>query len=236
MTETIIELSQADLTLGSAAASVHVLKQIDLQVRRGEAVGIVGPSGSGKSTLLMVLAGLERLDKGEIHIAGEPLHALSEDALADFRGRNIGIVFQSFHLIANMTALENVAVPLELANVRNPFDIARRELAAVGLGERLSHYPGQLSGGEQQRVAIARALAPSPLVLIADEPTGNLDTETGRQIADLLFAKQAERGMTMLLVTHDNALAARCTRQIRVRSGEIVGDTAVDAAPEAVRA
>ncbi|MGW9231601.1 ABC transporter ATP-binding protein [Pseudorhizobium sp. NPDC055634] len=236
MTETIIELSHADLTLGSAAASVHVLKQIDLKVRRGEAVGIVGPSGSGKSTLLMVLAGLERLDRGEIHIAGEPLHVLSEDALADFRGRNIGIVFQSFHLIANMTALENVAVPLELANVPDPFDIARRELEAVGLGERLSHYPGQLSGGEQQRVAIARALAPSPLVLIADEPTGNLDTETGRQIADLLFAKQAERGMTMLLVTHDNALADRCTRQIRVRSGEIVGDTSAHAAPEAVRA
>ncbi len=236
MTETIIELSQADLTLGSAAASVHVLKQIDLQVRRGEAVGIVGPSGSGKSTLLMVLAGLERLDRGEIHIAGEPLHALSEDALADFRGRNIGIVFQSFHLIANMTALENVAVPLELANVSNPFDIARRELTAVGLGERLNHYPGQLSGGEQQRVAIARALAPSPLVLIADEPTGNLDTETGRQIADLLFAKQAERGMTMLLVTHDTSLAARCTRQIHVRSGEIAGDSAVGAVPEAVRA
>lgn len=228
MTKTIIELKKADLTLGSAAASVHVLKGIDLTVRAGEAVGIVGPSGSGKSTLLMVLAGLERLDHGEIHIDGAALHALSEDALADFRGRNIGIVFQSFHLIANMTALENVAVPLELANVKDPFDIAKRELAAVGLGERLNHYPGQLSGGEQQRVAIARALAPSPSVLIADEPTGNLDTETGRQIADLLFAKQAERGMTMLLVTHDNALAARCTRQIRVRSGTIVGDTATE--------
>ncbi len=236
MTGTIIELKQADLTLGSAAASVHVLKQIDLQVRKGEAVGIVGPSGSGKSTLLMVLAGLERLDAGEINIAGEPLHAFSEDALADFRGRNIGIVFQSFHLIANMTALENVAVPLELANVPDAFTIARQELVAVGLGERLEHYPGQLSGGEQQRVAIARALAPSPLVLIADEPTGNLDTETGRQIADLLFAKQAERGMTMLLVTHDNSLAARCSRQIRVRSGEIVGDTNDIASPEAVRA
>lgn len=236
MTETIIELKQADLTLGSAAASVHVLKQIDLQVQKGEAVGIVGPSGSGKSTLLMVLAGLERLDAGELHIAAEPLHTFSEDALADFRGRNIGIVFQSFHLIANMTALENVAVPLELANVPDAFTIARQELVAVGLGERLEHYPGQLSGGEQQRVAIARALAPSPLVLIADEPTGNLDTDTGRQIADLLFAKQAERGMTMLLVTHDNSLAARCSRQIRVRSGKIVGDTNDIASPEAVRA
>ena len=236
MTETIIELKQADLTLGSAAASVHVLKQIDLQVAKGEAVGIIGPSGSGKSTLLMVLAGLERLDAGEIHIDRQPLHNFSEDALADFRGRNIGIVFQSFHLIANMTALENVAVPLELANVPDAFDLARQELVAVGLGERLNHYPGQLSGGEQQRVAIARALAPSPLVLIADEPTGNLDTETGRQIADLLFAKQAERGMTMLLVTHDNSLAARCSRQIRVRSGQIVGEPAEATSREAVRA
>lgn len=234
MTKTIIQLKKADLTLGSAAASVHVLKGIDLAIAQGEAVGIVGPSGSGKSTLLMVLAGLERLDSGEIHILDKALHDLGEDALADFRGRNIGIVFQSFHLIANMTALENVAVPLELANVKNAFDIARKELTAVGLGERLSHYPGQLSGGEQQRVAIARALAPSPAVLIADEPTGNLDTETGRQIADLLFAKQAERGTTLLLVTHDNALAARCTRQIRVRSGEIAADSAETSSGAAV--
>jgi putative ABC transport system ATP-binding protein len=226
LSETIIALKNADLTLGSAAASVHVLKGIDLTIRAGEAVGIVGPSGSGKSTLLMVLAGLERLDGGEIVIKDAPLHTYSEDRLAEFRGRNIGIVFQSFHLIANMTAMENVAVPLELAGVKDAFDIAKRELTAVGLGERLSHYPGQLSGGEQQRVAIARALAPSPALLIADEPTGNLDTETGRQIADLLFAKQAERGMTLLLVTHDNALAARCSRQVRVRSGEIVEDSA----------
>ncbi|SSC72966.1 unnamed protein product [Ciceribacter sp. T2.26MG-112.2] len=227
MIKTIIELKKADLTLGNAAASVHVLKNIDLTIGKGEAVGIVGPSGSGKSTLLMVLAGLERLDTGEIHVNGAPLHNLGEDALADFRGKNIGIVFQSFHLIANMTALENVAIPLELANVRSPFDIARRELEAVGLGERLGHYPGQLSGGEQQRVAIARALAPSPAVLIADEPTGNLDTETGRQIADLLFAQQAERGMTLVLVTHDLALASRCSRQVRVASGRIVADAAV---------
>ncbi|EGP58187.1 ABC transporter ATP-binding protein [Agrobacterium tumefaciens] len=226
MTKSIIELKKADLTLGNAAASVHVLKNIDLAIGESEAVGIVGPSGSGKSTLLMVLAGLERLDSGEIVIANTELHKLGEDALADFRGKNIGIVFQSFHLIANMTALENVAVPLELANVPNPFEIAKRELVAVGLGERLNHYPGQLSGGEQQRVAIARALAPSPAVLIADEPTGNLDTDTGKQIADLLFAKQAERGMTMVLVTHDPSLAARCSRQIKVRSGEIEGDSA----------
>jgi putative ABC transport system ATP-binding protein len=226
VTKSIIELKKADLTLGNAAASVHVLKNIDLAIGESEAVGIVGPSGSGKSTLLMVLAGLERLDSGEIVIANTELHKLGEDALADFRGKNIGIVFQSFHLIANMTALENVAVPLELANVPNPFEIAKRELVAVGLGERLNHYPGQLSGGEQQRVAIARALAPSPAVLIADEPTGNLDTDTGKQIADLLFAKQAERGMTMVLVTHDPSLAARCSRQIKVRSGEIEGDSA----------
>lgn len=226
MAENIIELKKADLTLGTAAAAVHVLKGIDLAVQAGQSAGIVGPSGSGKSTLLMVLAGLERLDSGEIIIDGTPLSGLSEDALADFRGRNIGIVFQSFHLIPNMTALENVAVPLELANRHDAFEIAARELQAVGLGERLNHYPGQLSGGEQQRVAIARALAPSPKVLIADEPTGNLDTETGRQIADLLFVKQAERGMTLLLVTHDPSLAARCERRIGVRSGRIESDSA----------
>ncbi|MFK0334463.1 ABC transporter ATP-binding protein [Rhizobium sp. NPDC090275] len=234
MAKTIIDLKRADLTLGSAAASVHVLKGIDLEIAAGESVGIVGPSGSGKSTLLMVLAGLERLDSGEININEAPLHTMSEDQVADFRGRNIGIVFQSFHLIANMTALENVAVPLEFANVANPFEIARRELKSVGLGDRLNHYPGQLSGGEQQRVAIARALAPSPALLIADEPTGNLDTDTGRQIADLLFSKQAERGMTLVLVTHDNALAKRCSRQIRVRSGKIEGDSAAIEAEVAI--
>ncbi|MBW9065664.1 ABC transporter ATP-binding protein [Rhizobium herbae] len=230
MAKTMIELKNADLTLGQAAASVHVLKGMDLTIGAGESVGIVGPSGSGKSTLLMVLAGLERLDSGEIIIDGTPLHGLSEDRVAEFRGRNIGIVFQSFHLIPNMTALENVAVPLELANVRNAFEIARHELASVGLGERLSHYPGQLSGGEQQRVAIARALAPAPKLLIADEPTGNLDAETGRQVADLIFSKQAERDMTLVLVTHDASLAARCSRQVRVRSGEIVSGSGHDPA------
>lgn len=235
MTGTIIELKQADLTLGRDAARVHVLKSVDLSVQKGEAVGIVGPSGSGKSTLLMVLAGLERLDKGTLHIEGTALHGLKEDALAAFRGRKIGIVFQSFHLIPNMTALENVAVPLELANVRNAFERARDELVSVGLGERLHHYPGQLSGGEQQRVAVARALAPNPAVLIADEPTGNLDGETGRKIADLLFAKQAERQMTMLLVTHDPALAARCGRQVAMQSGRIQ-DMETRSAPERVPA
>ncbi|QRM53493.1 ABC transporter ATP-binding protein [Sinorhizobium sp. BG8] len=236
MAKTIIDLKNADLTLGRAAASVHVLKGVDLTIRAGESIGIVGPSGSGKSTLLMVLAGLERLDGGEIHIDGAPLHTMNEDQVAAFRGRNIGIVFQSFHLIPNMTALENVAVPLELANVRDAFGIAKRELKAVGLGERLSHYPGQLSGGEQQRVAIARALAPSPKLLIADEPTGNLDSETGRQIADLLFLQQAERNMTLVLVTHDPSLAGRCGRQVRMRSGEIVSGSQAAAAGETVPA
>lgn len=227
----IVTLRQANLTLGNGASSVHVLKGIDIDINQGESVGIVGPSGSGKSTLLMVIAGLERLDSGEVHVADQALHALSEDAVAAVRGRSVGIVFQSFHLIPNMTALENVAVPLELAGKANAFDRARQELIAVGLGERLTHYPGQLSGGEQQRVAIARALAPDPVLIVADEPTGNLDGETGRQIADLLFAKQAERGTTLLLVTHDVTLAERCNRQIAVRSGRVVnGDDAQTAA------
>ncbi len=234
MSKPIIDLKAADLTLGDGASTVHVLKKMDLIVEPGESVGIVGPSGSGKSTLLMVLAGLEKIDSGEIFISGNPIHTMSEDEVADFRGRNIGIVFQSFHLIPNMTALENVAVPLELAGRSDAFDLARKELAAVGLAERLTHYPGELSGGEQQRVAIARALAPSPAMLIADEPTGNLDTETGRQIADLLFAQQSERGMTLLLVTHDPALAGRCSRQVRVRSGEILSEDADEAAKVAV--
>ena len=221
-TKPIVTLRQANLTLGNGASSVHVLKGIDIDINRGESVGIVGPSGSGKSTLLMVIAGLERLDSGEVHVADQALHALSEDAVAAVRGRSVGIVFQSFHLIPNMTALENVAVPLELAGKANAFERAREELVAVGLGERLTHYPGQLSGGEQQRVAIARALAPDPVLIVADEPTGNLDGDTGRQIADLLFAKQAERGTTLLLVTHDVTLADRCNRQIAVRSGRIV--------------
>ena len=236
MTKTIIELRRADLTLGRGASAVHVLKGIDLSIAAGEAVGIVGPSGSGKSTLLMVLAGLERLDAGEIFIADTPIHDMGEDAVAAFRGRTIGIVFQSFHLIPNMTALENVAVPLELAGVDDAFARARAELASVGLEARTGHYPGQLSGGEQQRVAIARALAPSPDLLIADEPTGNLDAETGRQVADLLFAKQRERGATLVLVTHDSALAARCTRQVAMRSGEIPTDGSAMRRPAARQA
>ena len=221
MTEPVIQLKDVSLTLGDGASSVHVLKGVSLDVAQGEATGIVGPSGSGKSTLLMVLAGLESVDSGTVRIAGELLNGKSEDQIAAFRGRNIGIVFQSFHLIPNMTALENVAVPLELAGHSNPFEAAQQELAAVGLAERVTHYPGELSGGEQQRVAIARALAPNPRLLIADEPTGNLDQATGKQVADLLFAKAAERGMTLVLVTHDISLAARCARQIAMRSGRI---------------
>ncbi len=221
MTEPAIELKDVSLTLGHGASSVHVLKGVSLEVAQGEATGIVGPSGSGKSTLLMVLAGLERVDAGTISVAGERLNGRSEDDVAAFRGRNVGIVFQSFHLIPNMTALENVAVPLELAGHADPFAAAARELASVGLSDRTTHYPGELSGGEQQRVAIARALAPAPRILIADEPTGNLDQATGRQIADLLFATARDRGMTLVLVTHDPSLAARCSRQVVMRSGRI---------------
>ena len=226
MKDAAIALHDVSLTLGEGASAVKVLDSVSLEVAAGEAVGIVGPSGSGKSTLLMVLAGLERIDSGTIRIAGQSLVGKSEDWIASFRGRNIGIVFQSFHLIPNMTALENVAVPLELAGHADPFGLAAAELSAVGLAGRLTHYPGELSGGEQQRVAIARALAPAPHILIADEPTGNLDQATGAQVADLLFAKAAERGMTLVLVTHDPALAARCGRQVAMRSGRIVEDAA----------
>ena len=215
-----------NLALGSGASRVHILKDIDLHIASGETVGLVGPSGSGKSTLLMVMAGLERSDTGTITVAGENLTDLDEDALARFRGRNVGIVFQSFHLIPTMTALENVAVPLELAGAPDAFERAARELVAVSLGDRMTHYPAELSGGEQQRVALARALAPQPSILVADEPTGNLDEATGKQIVDLLFAGHIERGTTLILVTHDSSLAARCDRVIRLRSGRI--DETVD--------
>lgn len=232
-TPAAILLQDVDLTLGSAASRVHVLKNMSLRVEQGESVGIVGPSGSGKSTLLMVLGGLERADSGSVMVAGEELTAKDEDDLAAFRGRNIGIIFQSFHLIPNMTALENVAVPLELAGDPDAFERAAAELSAVGLGDRLGHYPGQMSGGEQQRVAIARALAPSPRLLVADEPTGNLDRKTGEQIADLLFSKQRERQTTLLLVTHDPALAARCERTVHVSSGRILPEPADKIRPAA---
>jgi len=220
----VIDLEKVELSLGSGASRVHILKGMSLQIEAGRSVGIVGPSGSGKSTLLMVMAGLERADSGVINVAGLDVAAMSEDQLAVFRGRNIGIVFQSFHLIANMTALENVAVPLELAGHEDAFERAEAELAAVGLGDRVTHYPAEMSGGEQQRVALARAMAPNPPLLIADEPTGNLDEATGRQITELMFEKQVERSMTLILVTHDHALANRCDRVVRLQSGEIVAD------------
>jgi putative ABC transport system ATP-binding protein len=220
-----IALRDVHVSLGHGAARTHILRGLDLDVAAGEALGITGHSGSGKSTLLMVLAGLERPDHGSVLLEGEDLGRLDEDALARVRGRRIGIVFQSFHLIPTMTALENVAVPLELAGRRDAAAAAARELDSVGLGHRLSHYPAQLSGGEQQRVALARALAPDPAILVADEPTGNLDEATGRTIVDLIFATRAARGATLVLVTHDAELAALCDRTVRLRSGAIESDT-----------
>lgn len=232
MTEALISLTDVDLRLGSGVNAVHVLKSVTLGIAEGESVGVVGPSGSGKTTLLMVLSGLEKPDSGSVRIAGAAFDSMQEDAIAAFRGRNIGIVFQSFHLIPNMTALENVAVPLELAGARDAFAKAEAELASVGLKDRLTHYPGQLSGGEQQRVAIARALAPDPKILIADEPTGNLDRATGHLISELLFAKQRERGMTFVLVTHDESLATLCNRQVAVDSGQVRERTEIRGAAE----
>lgn len=216
-----IALKNVHLTLGEGAGRVHILKGIDLEIDQSTSVGLVGPSGSGKSTLLMVMAGLERADEGSVLVAGSELGGLSEDQLARFRGRNVGIIFQSFHLVPNMTALENVAVPLELAGDSDAFGKSKAELEAVGLGHRLHHYPAQMSGGEQQRVAVARALVVEPQILIADEPTGNLDESTGTQIVDLMFEAQRKRNTTLVLVTHDQALAEKCDRVIRVRSGEI---------------
>ncbi|OJJ09817.1 ABC transporter ATP-binding protein [Alphaproteobacteria bacterium AO1-B] len=216
-----IALKNVHLTLGEGAGQVHILKGIDLEIGKSTSVGLVGPSGSGKSTLLMVMAGLERADEGSVVVAGSELGGLSEDQLALFRGRNVGIIFQSFHLVPNMTALENVAVPLELAGDADAFKKAQAELEAVGLGKRMHHYPAQMSGGEQQRVAVARALVMEPEILIADEPTGNLDESTGAQIVDLMFSAQRDRKTTLVLVTHDPALAEKCDRVIRVRSGEI---------------
>lgn len=225
-----ISLEGVHLTLESAAGPVNILRGIDLSIGAGETVGVVGPSGSGKTTMLMVLAGLERPSGGQVHVAGHDLTALSEDALARFRRDHVGIVFQAFHLVPTMTALENVAVPLELAGRRDAFDRAAEALEAVGLGHRLTHYPGQLSGGEQQRTAIARAFATKPRVLLADEPTGNLDGDTGRQVIELLFAQCERDGTTLLLITHDPALAAMCQRQVRVNDGRIAAGDAEAAA------
>lgn len=225
-----IELRDVELSLGRAAARVHILKGVSLSLASGQATGLVGPSGSGKSTLLMTMAGLERPDSGMVKVAGQNLGTLDEDGLAVFRGRHIGIVFQSFHLVPTMTARENVALPLELAGADDAFARAEAELRNVGLGARMDHYPAQLSGGEQQRVAIARAVAPDPAILVADEPTGNLDESTGRSIVDLIFALRRERGATLVLVTHDLSLAALCDRTVRLRAGKIETQAQADAA------
>jgi putative ABC transport system ATP-binding protein len=223
-----LRLSDVRLTLKSMAGPVEILSGIDLDVRTGQTVALTGPSGSGKSSLLMVAAGLEKPSSGQVVVAGTDITRMGEDAAAKFRLGRVGIVFQSFHLIPTMTALENVAVPLELMGLPDAFDRAERELRAVGLILRTDHYPGQLSGGEQQRVALARALAPGPQILFADEPTGNLDSGTGAGIADLIFALNAERGATLFLVTHEEGLARRCGRVLRMADGKIASDSASD--------
>ena len=217
----MIELSDVHVTLRSTAGPVKILRGIDLTVAAGSSVSVVGPSGSGKSTLLAVVGGIERPTAGAVRIEGQALGALDEDRLAVFRGREIGILFQSFHLIPTMTALENVAVPLELAGARQAFAQAAERLAEVGLAQRADHYPGQLSGGEQQRTALARALSNHPKLLLADEPTGNLDQDTGNEIVELLFRLQRQRAMTLLLITHEPRLAARCERQLRMAGGRL---------------
>jgi putative ABC transport system ATP-binding protein len=220
----LVVLDEVHLTLGSAAGPVNILRGVSLAIEPGETVSVVGPSGSGKSTLLMVLGGLERPSAGRVAIDGTDLGALGEDALARLRRARVGIVFQSFHLIPTMTALENVAIPLELAGRSDAFAVAAEGLGSVGLGHRLGHYPGQLSGGEQQRVAIARAFIAGPKLLLADEPTGNLDAATGRLVIDSLFEHHARHGTTLLLVTHDPAIAERCERQVHLLDGRIVED------------
>ena len=220
----MIELSRIELHLASAAGEVNILRGLDLRVDTGETVGIVGPSGSGKSTMMMIIGGLERPTGGTVRVAGRDLNGLDEDALALFRRDSVGIVFQSFHLIPTMSALENVAVPLEFAGRGDAFDRARAGLEAVGLGHRLTHFPSQLSGGEQQRVAVARAFATQPALLLADEPTGNLDGETGAQVMDALFDLAEQHGTTLLLITHDDRLAQRCGRIVRLNDGCIVDD------------
>ena len=219
-----VELEDVHLTLVSAAGPVNVLRGIDLAVAPCESVAVVGPSGSGKTSTLLVAAGLERATGGRVSVAGRDLGAMTEDELAILRREEVGIVFQSFHLMATMTALENVAVPLELAGRRDALERARACLEAVGLGARTGHYPGELSGGEQQRVAIARAFGPAPAAIFADEPTGNLDGETGRRALDALFGLATDGGTTLILVTHDPDLAARCGRQVRIEDGRIVND------------
>ena len=220
-----ISLTEVDLTLASAAGPVNILHNVSLSVPAGQTIALTGPSGSGKSSLLMVAAGLERPTGGRIRVAGTDITGMGEDAAARFRRGRVGIVFQAFHLIPTMTALENVAVPLELAGAADAWDRAAAELEQVGLKDRSDHYPGQLSGGEQQRVALARAMAPRPQILFADEPTGNLDSVNGAAVADLLFALNARQGATLFLVTHEESLARRCQRIVRLENGRVAGDT-----------
>ncbi len=221
-----IRARNLSLSLGSGSSAVSILRGIDLDVPHGQTLALLGPSGSGKSSLMAVLSGLERASGGSLTVAGEDFAALDEDGLARARRGRIGIVLQAFHLLPTMTALENVMTPLELAGLEDAASRAETELQAVGLGHRLSHYPAQLSGGEQQRVAIARATAPRPTLIFADEPTGNLDAATGSTIADLLFARRKETGATLVIITHDAALAARCERVISLADGRIVSDSA----------
>jgi putative ABC transport system ATP-binding protein len=227
--KSVISLSNVNLTLPSRAGPVAILKQVALEIGPAEAVAIIGPSGSGKTSLLMVIAGLERASSGAVLVAGHDFTRLDEDRLAAIRGVNIGIVFQAFHLVATMTALENVALPLEFAGKPDAFERARELLAEVGLAQRADHFPAQLSGGEQQRVAIARALSPRPQIVLADEPTGNLDAKTGGQVVDLLFDLQRRRQSTLVLVTHDPKLAERCSRVVRMHDGWISGAELVSA-------
>ncbi|MCW8916390.1 MAG: ABC transporter ATP-binding protein [Magnetovibrio sp.] len=219
-----IQLNDVHLTLNSDAGEVNILRGINLNIARGETVGLVGPSGSGKTSMLMVIAGLERATRGEIHVAGQDITHKSEDQLALFRRDHTGIVFQNFHLVPTMTALENVALPLEFAGRKQAFEAAQEQLAAVGLGHRLEHYPGQLSGGEQQRVALARAFVSEPTILLADEPTGNLDGKTGETVMDLLFDLHERKNTTLLLITHAPVLAERCSRILSMSDGNIVSD------------
>jgi putative ABC transport system ATP-binding protein len=221
---TMVELENVTLNLRSEAGEVNVLRGIDLEITKGQSVGIVGPSGAGKSTLMMVTAGLEAPSSGKVSIAGKDLTHLNEDQLALFRRDHIGIVFQAFRLVPTMTALENVAIPLELAGRDDAFDLAAAGLKRVGLGHRLDHYPSQLSGGEQQRVAVARAFVVNPPLLMADEPTGNLDGSTGEAIIDLMFELSRDHGTTLMLITHDMGLAGRCDRVVRIADGLIASD------------
>lgn len=224
MTTPILGLTDAGLTLAGNAGPVTILRNITLEVQRGESLGLIGPSGSGKSSLLMIMGGLERATSGSVRALGHDLTDMDEDQLARFRRDNMGVVFQSFHLIPTMTALENVALPLELGGVQDAFGRAEAELNAVGLGSRMDHYPSQMSGGEQQRVALARAAAPRPTILLADEPTGNLDGKNGAAIMDLLFGLRDRHEATLIMVTHAPELAARCSRIIRLKDGRIDGE------------